>query len=135
MEYLLVIIFGLIALISSIAFLLLSKRDDCTIIDGCLYKDKMLFNNSISLKKAGFKIHYDFKDGKICAISAYHKDKSGFYSFAPSWNVACYGSNSNKMDIKAFEILYKLKVDPEYLISLLIKACPELEGVDTSLHR
>ena len=135
MGYLLVLLIGLIGLIGSILCLLLSKKNDYMIIDGCLYKDKILFNDCISLKKADFKIHYDFKDGKICAISAYNNDKSGLYSFAPSWNVACFGNNGIKMDIRAFEILYKLKTDPEELISLLIKTYPELEGVDTSLHR
>lgn len=114
-----------------VVILILYKWNDSntkfTVIGECVYKDKVMFSDSLFVKNDIYNIRYDFKDGRVCAITAHFYDKSALYAFAPYWKVCCYGRNGEPINVQDFSQLYIFDTDPNSILKLLTKKYKSLD--------
>lgn len=116
MAYILVIIFGLIAWVSSIAVLIYSKWNNnpanhCEVIDELVYCNKVPYTGNIVIKDSVYKWVYQFYIGTLGAISMQMTDGARVTYTIPHfdlWKIC--DSRGQKIDKRLFEDLYKVKV-------------------------
>lgn len=97
------------------------------VISECVYKDKLLFSDTLVVKSIHYSIRYDFKEGKLCAITAQFYDKAALYAFPPYWKVYCYGKNGESIKAPEFSQLYTFDTNPDLILELLIKKYKSLD--------
>lgn len=122
----------LIILVLAILLILYKWKDSNTnfrVIGECVYKDKVLFSDALIVKSIPYSIRYDFKEGKLCAITAQFYDKAALYAFPPYWKVYCYGKNGEPIKAPEFSQLYAFDTDPNLILELLGKKYKSLENL------
>lgn len=116
MEYVLVIIFGLISLMSSIAVLLYTKwntnpANHCEVINELVYCNKIPYTGNIVIKDSVYTWVYQFYIGTLGAISMQMTDGARVTYTIPHfdlWQIC--NSQGQKIDRELFQNLYKVKV-------------------------
>jgi len=126
MTYILVIISGLIALVSSVALILYSKWDAnpanrCEVINNRVYCDKVPYTGNIKVNDKSYIWVYMFYNGVIGAVSMQMSDGAQATYITPNFNLWRITNNYGQpIDSRLFQELYKVQIKENAVDALVL---------------